>query len=203
MTKEYLSITSYLLIFNGLAMRPIKLLEFCLDSNQSLYFGKEHNQEVKFALVQKYLRSLSQYSKIDASYQAILLKIIKNLLTLNINNSMLITHFEILLELIRGKQFPLLKKQIFDILLESQSKRNMSVIDQIFLCILGSGIDLLDDEVQRFTLSLAETGDNKRKEQFTTIYYFNYEQSFNMIHHDVVNFILEVYLDQNMPLEKV
>lgn len=126
-------------------MRPIKLLEFCLDNNQSLYFGKEHNQEVKFALVQKYLRSLSQYSKNDASYQAILLKIIKNLLTLNINNSMLITHFEILLELIRGKQFPLLKKQIFDILLESQSKRNMAVIDQIFLCILGSGIDLLDD----------------------------------------------------------
>ena len=116
---------------------------------------------------------------------------------------MLITHFEILLELIRGKQFPLLKKQIFDILLESQSKRNMAVIDQIFLCILGSGIDLLDDEVQRFTLSLAETGDSKRKEQFTTIYYFNYEQSFNMIHHDVVNFILEVYIDQDMPLEKV
>lgn len=62
------------------------------------------------------------------------------------------------MELIRIKIFPFLKKQVFDILIECQNKRNIAVIDQIFMRILSSGIDLFDDDIQRFALLLAENG---------------------------------------------
>lgn len=62
------------------------------------------------------------------------------------------------MELIRIKIFPFLKKQVFDILIECQNKRNIAVVDQIFMRVLSSGIDLLDDDIQRFALILAENG---------------------------------------------
>lgn len=34
--REYLSVCSHLLIFNGWDLRPLKWLEFCLENNQAL-----------------------------------------------------------------------------------------------------------------------------------------------------------------------
>jgi hypothetical protein len=91
--REYLSVVSHLLIFNGLALKPLKWLDFCLDNNQGLYLGLEYNLIADPTLVQKYIKSLYDYSMLDFNYQLTLLKITKNLLALNINNPMLITHF--------------------------------------------------------------------------------------------------------------
>jgi hypothetical protein len=53
---------------------------------------------------------------LDPNYRLALLKIIRNLLILNIGNPMLLSHFDVLLELIRSKVFFGLMKQVFDVL---------------------------------------------------------------------------------------
>jgi hypothetical protein len=106
----------------------------------------------------KYINGLYAYSLLDPEYQSTLLKLTKNLLVLNISNHLLISHFEVLLKLVKAKIFIGLKKQVFDVLIEAQNKRNMAVIDEIFMLLLSSGIDLLDDDIQSFTLMLAQSG---------------------------------------------
>lgn len=69
--------------------------------------------------------------------------------------------------------------------------------------LLSSGIDLLDNDIQSFNLMLAQRGEAKRKEQFAVIYYFHYQQACNKIQPQVINFILEVYFEQDLPLEKL
>lgn len=83
-------------------------------------------------------------------------------------------------------------------LIDNQSKRNIAIIDQIFMCLLGSSIDLLDDDIQKYQLALAEYGDIKRKEKFAVIYYDQYEKSFNRVQEPIINFIFSLYLDQNL-----
>lgn len=72
---------------------------------------------------------------------------------------MLIRHFDILIELVNCKLFPSIKKLVFDILIESQTKRNLATIDLIFIrSLTATGADILDDDIQRFNLLLAENG---------------------------------------------
>jgi hypothetical protein len=60
-----------------------------------------------------------------------------------------------LADLIKFKDNSSLKKQVFLMLINNQSKRTIAIIDQIFICLLGSGIDLLDDDIQKYHLALA------------------------------------------------
>jgi hypothetical protein len=60
------------------------------------------------------MRGLDNYTKKDNKFSENLIKIAKNLLTLNINNTMLLSLFEILVELIRVKTVLSLKKQVFE-----------------------------------------------------------------------------------------
>lgn len=91
--REYLSVCSHLLIFNGWDLRPLKWLEFCLENNQALGKSEKSGREISAALVDKYFRCLVEYSKLDFEYQLTLLKTVRNLLGLNIGNAMLIAHF--------------------------------------------------------------------------------------------------------------
>jgi hypothetical protein len=101
------------------------------------------------------MRSLNIFSKKYHKFCDNLIKITKNLLTLNINNTILMSFFEILVELIRDNAHPFLKRQVFETLIENHIKRNIPIIDQFFIYLLGSGIDLLDEETQRYLLALA------------------------------------------------
>lgn len=149
---------------------------------------------------ERYFRGLVRHINTDFEYQEYLLKMVKSLLGLNINNPMLVEHFAVLFDLLRSKIFPFRKKDVYDILMESQTKRNIEFIDEIYLQLLNSGIDLLDDDIQRYNLLVAEQGEQKRKQLFVLTYYNHYQEKEKKIQPQLINFIFEVYLSQEIPL---
>lgn len=112
-----------------MAARPIKMLEFCLDNKEGLDFGAERMLQVSPSLIEKYINGLYAYCMLDPEYRLILLKVTRSFLSLNICNPMLIAHFEVLLKIIRSNVFLDFKKQVFDVLIDFQSRRNMTAID--------------------------------------------------------------------------
>jgi len=76
-------------------------------------------------------------------YQKQLVKMLRNLLSLQINSSMLVNHFQVLVLLIREKIMPHLKKIAYDILIETETKKNSSTIDQIFKLLLNTDNEVL------------------------------------------------------------
>jgi hypothetical protein len=86
--REYVLIVSHLLIFNGLPTRPNKMLDFCLENDNLLYLGAEINLSAPKCFIDKYIRNLYAYSLLDPQYRMTLLKLTRNLITLNIYNSM-------------------------------------------------------------------------------------------------------------------
>lgn len=63
------------------------MLDFCLESDQLLYLGSSITLPVSKFFIDKYIRGLYAYSVLDPQYRMTLLKLTRNLLTLNIYNS--------------------------------------------------------------------------------------------------------------------
>ena len=70
------------------------------------------------------MEGLKFYIKLDKELQTNLLKMLKNLITLNINSPMLSLHFEVIIFALKEKVLPRLKVAVFEMLHLSQTKKN-------------------------------------------------------------------------------
>ena len=127
-----------------------------MDSNKS-------SQKINQLFYKMFFERLGIYIKTDPSYLNTLLKMIRNLLDLQIINEHLISHFQVLIQIIRERLFPDLKKRLYAILTEIEDKKLFDFIDRLYEELLSFDPDVIDIETQLSNLKLAEKGNRARK----------------------------------------
>lgn len=174
--RDLLAVTSHLYIFNGCKLRPIKMLDFSFCWHQGTALTQQPPKQDLDQIRFKFMQSLRGYIKLDRIYMNQLLLMLRNLLSLQIGGSIVVNHFQVLVLIIQEQSIPSLRKQVYELLLQTENKKISSAVDQIFNIMLSSEADLLEDNTQAYNIRLAEKGDDRRKARFAEAYYSHYRQ---------------------------
>lgn len=167
-----------------------------MDSNKS-------SQKINQLFYKMFFERLGIYIKTDPSYLNTLLKMIRNLLDLQIINEHLISHFQVLIQIIRERLFPDLKKRLYAILTEIEDKKLFDFIDRLYEELLSFDPDVIDIETQLSNLKLAEKGNRARKQKFVEVYYYAATKSNKRLTSETINFIMKTYLELKMKLMEI